>query len=98
MDNWREEAKGLGIKLFQRTKVDVIRDIEAAKGECRDIKIAIRPDEATEICRKALFEHVSNMGMENITCEKWFVNCKRKGIVFKGQKKKNEQTCSQEEE
>lgn len=54
--------------------------------ECRDIKIIVRVEEATEICRKALFEHVSELGMVNVTCEKWFLNCKRKGIVFKGQK------------
>ncbi len=52
----------------------------------KDIKITVTVREATEICRKALFEHVSNLGMKNVTCEKWYLNCKRKGIVFKGQK------------
>ena len=51
-----------------------------------DIKIVIRTDEAAKICRDALFEHVKNLGMKNVTCEKWYLNCKRKGIVFKGQK------------
>jgi len=87
---WREEAKRLNIPLWHRKKVDVLRDIEATKTKCKDIKITVRPEEATEICRKALFEHVSGLGMENITCEKWFVNCKRKGIVFKGQKTDDE--------
>ena len=82
---WREEAKKLGIKMWQRKKADILRDIEATKNVCTDIKITIRVEEATEICRKALFEHVSDR-MVNITCEKWFLNCKRKGIVFKGQK------------
>jgi len=84
--NWREEAKSLGIKLFQRSKEDVLRDIEATKNECKDIKIDVRSDVATEICRKALFEYVASLGMKNITCEQWFLNCKRKGITFKGQK------------
>jgi hypothetical protein len=88
---WREEAKSLGIKMYQRTKVDVLKDIEAALGkeaevECKDIKITVDVRKATEICQRALFEHVSELGMVNITCEKWFLNCKRKGIVFKGQK------------
>lgn len=83
--NWRDEAKELGIKLFQRKKEDVLKDIEATKNVCKDLKIIIGVKEATEICRKALFEHISDR-MVNITCEKWFLNCKRKGIVFKGQK------------
>ncbi len=29
---WREEAKELGIKLFHRTKAEVVKDIEATKG------------------------------------------------------------------
>tara|TARA_Y100000310_G_C20553166_1_gene749156 strand:- start:72 stop:428 length:357 start_codon:yes stop_codon:yes gene_type:complete len=89
---WREDAKGLSIALYDhdarcvRKKVDVLKDIEATKEECKDIKIVVRPEDATEICRIALFEHVFALGMKNITCEKWFINCKRKGIVFKGQK------------
>ncbi len=55
-----------------------------------DIKIVIRTEEAAKICRDALFEHVKNLGMKNVTCEKWFLNCKRKGIVFKGQKNDND--------
>ena len=40
--------------------------------------------EATRICSDALFGHVASQGFENVSCEKWFLNCKRKGIVFKG--------------
>lgn len=100
---WREEAKELGISMLRRKKEDVLRDIEAAKNvckdvECKDIKIIVRCEEVTEICRKALFEHVSNLGMVNVTCEKWFVNCKRKGIVFKGQKNDNDKLVETEVE
>lgn len=104
---WREEAKELGISMLRRKKEDVLRDIEVAKNVCKDvevedveickdIKIIVRPEEATEICRKALFEHVSGLGMVNVTCEKWFVNCKRKGIVFKGQKNDNDKLVETE--
>ena len=90
--NWREEAKEFHIALYDHTlqrireKEDVLRDIEVTKNVCKDIKITVIAKEATEICRKALFEHVSKLGMVNATCEQWFLNCKRKGIVFKGQK------------
>ncbi len=96
---WREEAKELGVPLYDhalkrvRKKADVEKDTMAARlkvvkpeSECKDIKIVVRPEVATEICRRALFDYVSLLGMTNVTCEKWFINCKRKGIVFKGQK------------
>ena len=91
---WREEAKELGIAVYDkelkrpRKKVDVLADIEAKKEKPEDItgptKIVVSVQEANKICSDALFKHVSEQGLENITCEKWFINCKRKGIVFKG--------------
>ena len=104
MTDWREKAKELGIPVYDkelkrpRLKVAVLADIEVMSNVCKDIKITIRADEATEICRKALFDHVSKLGMKNITCEKWFLNCKRKGIVFKGQKNEDRQTESERRE
>lgn len=86
---WREEAKELGIKMWQRKKIDVLRDIELKKVELSEpqtMKITVDARKATEICKKALYEYVSAMGMKDATCEKWYLNCKRKGIVFKGMK------------
>ena len=95
--NWREEAKELGVPLYDhelkriRKKADVLADFPNAKEFKRQrekpetIKVIITPREATEICNKALKAVAVERGLgEPITCEKWFVNCKRKGIVFKG--------------
>ncbi len=91
---WREEAKELGIKMYQRKKVDVLADIEAKKNPPRDVlaKIIIQPREATEICNKALYAVAVERGLVSgtITNEKFFINCKRKGIVFKGIKNDND--------
>ena len=91
---WREEAKELGVPLYDkelkrpRKKVDVLADIEAKKKKPEDVagpaKIIISVQEANKMCSEALFRYVAEQGLENITCEKWFINCKRKGIVFKG--------------
>lgn len=96
---WREEAKELGIAVYDkklkrpRKKLDVLRDIELKKAEVTNeaMRIIISPRDATEICKKALYEYVSAMGMKDAYCEKWFLNCKRKGIVFKGTKNVREE-------
>lgn len=83
--NWRVEAKTLGIPMYRRKKVDVIADIEAKNAKPEFIRVIVSPRQATEICNKAIKEYVIEQGLcEPITCEKWFVNCKRKGIVYKG--------------
>ena len=93
MENWREKAKELGISLYHRKKDDVIREIEnKAVKKSEDMKITIEPRKAFEICVAALRGYVIEQGMDGdkeIIWEKWFVNCKRKGIVFRG-KAKNE--------
>ena len=50
------------------------------------VKVVINPKEATAICNKALYAEAIERGLVagTITNEYWFVNCKRKGIVFKG--------------
>ena len=55
------------------------------------VKIVIEPKEATEICNKALYAVVIERGLVagTITNEQWFLNCKRKGIVFKGKQNDN---------
>ncbi len=92
---WREEAKELDVSVYDHTlnrprkKEDVIADIEAKKNPpCLYIKVIISPREAHEICSKALYKTAVERGLKagTITNEKWFMNCKRKGIVFKGQK------------
>ena len=91
---WREEAKKLGVPLYDhelkrvRKKLDVLADIEAKKEKPVEVtgptKIIISIQDATKICSDALFKHVAELGLTKISCEKWFLNCKRKGIVFKG--------------
>ena len=90
--NWRIEAKALEISMYRRKKVDVIADIEAKKTKPEFIRVIVSPKQATELCNKAIKEYVIEQGLcEPITCEKWFVNCKRKGIVYKGKEiKENE--------
>ena len=61
-------------------------------------KVVISPREATRICSEALFKYVSEKGLTDITCEGWFVNCKRKGIVFKGTKNVNDKLTKTEED
>ena len=91
MKEWRTRAKELGIKMYQRKKADVIADIEALLNkQSETIKVIVPPRKATEICNKALQEYVIEQGLDGdkeITRERWFVNCKRKGIVFKGKAK-----------
>ena len=92
---WREEAKALGIKMWQRKKEDVLKDIEAAKNVCKDFKVTIGVKEANQICKDALFAYAVEQGMIGAACEGYmdrsikrgtFLNCKRKGIIFRGQK------------
>lgn len=96
-DGWRREAKELGIKLWHRKKEDVIKEIEAktiAKTEF--IKITIDRHTAIRLCEEALKDYVIRKGLcEPVSSEKWFLNCKRKGIVFKG---KAENDCNQQRE
>ena len=82
---WREQAQELGIAMWQRKKVDVLADIET-KLNPPIVKVIIDPKEATMICNKALYAVAVERGLKagTISNEKWFVNCKRKGIVFKG--------------
>ena len=93
MEKWREKAKELNISLYHRKKDDVIREItEKTTVESEDMKITVEPRKAFEICVAALRGYVIEQGMDGdkeIIWEKWFVNCKRKGIVFRG-KAKNE--------
>ncbi len=87
-EDWRREAKELGISLYHKKKVDVLLEIENRKP--KDIKVIIDPKEATVICNKALRAVAVERGLnsdENILIERWFVNCKRKGIVFRGKTK-----------
>lgn len=102
---WREEAKELGIPLYHRKKADVLAEIQEKKLgiAVRNalVKMTISGQEATAICIAALKEYVRNHGLsEPITHEKWFVNCKRKGIVFTGAKhdtvEQNEQAGREE--
>lgn len=100
--DWRKKAKELNIPLWHRKKVDVLKDI-AAKTETvtepEFIKVIISPKEATAICNKALFDVAMERGLGTlITCERWFVNCKRKGIVFKGRKNVSGQSGGNTEE
>ena len=91
MKDWRAKAKELNIKMYQRKKVDVIADIETALSQQDEtIKVIVHPRKAMEICDAALREYVIEQGLDGdkeITRERWFVNCKRKGIVFKGKAK-----------
>ena len=48
------------------------------------MKVVIDRKEATRICSEALFKYVADQGYKDISCEAWSLNCKRKGIVFKG--------------
>ena len=91
---WREEAKELGVAVYDkalkrpRKKLDVMADIEAKKEKPVEVtgptKIIISIQDATKICSDALFKHVAELGLTKISSERWFLNCKRKGIVFKG--------------
>jgi hypothetical protein len=89
--DWREEAKELEIPLYDhdrkcpRKKDDVLSDIEATKAPRPEpTKITVSVKDATKICSNALFRYIKEQGLGNATCERWFLNCKRKGIVFKG--------------
>ena len=66
-----------------------------------DIKMIIGVKEANQICKDALLKHVAEQGLEDVVCERYFevairngkfLNCKRKGIIFKGQKHEDKQT------
>lgn len=92
---WREEAKELGIALYDhdwkrpRKKADVLADIEAKKvpEKPEPIKVLIEAKEADAICHKVLRDIAIERGLDGdkeITCERWGVNCKRKGIIFRG--------------
>ena len=104
--DWREEAKELGVALYDkelkrpRKKDDILADIEARKtAQPEPVKITVDVKEVNKICSDALFKHVADQGLTNISCEKWFLNCKRKGIVFRGLKnaeRRNEESESEE--
>ncbi len=99
---WRAEAKELNIPLYHRKKkdvlaeiADVLKDIETKKvldnfnlGKIyQKVKLVVSGKQATRICNVALREYVKQQGLvEPITCEAWYINCKRKGIVFTGAK------------
>jgi hypothetical protein len=102
---WREEAKQLGISLYDkelkrpRLKANVEVDIASASvpkltvDEPESVVIEVR--EANAICRQALLDHVTEMGFSDVSIERCieslirkfkFLNCKRRGIAFKGTK------------
>ena len=97
---WRDEAKVSGVALYDytlgctRKKVDVLAEIEAKRQPQEEaVKITINVKEANRICKDALFNHITEQGFNNVICERYvesacargkFLNCKRKGIIFKG--------------
>ena len=90
---WREQAKELGIPLFQRKKVAVLADIEAILHPPQK-KVLIKGRIAKEICDKALRDYAIEQGIdgnEPIATERWSLNCRRRGIMFKGTEMKIDQ-------
>jgi hypothetical protein len=84
-----------------RKKIDVLRDIEMKKidapSEPENVILEVR--EANKICRQALLNYVTEMGFKDVSIEGCietsirkgrFLNCKRRGIVFRGMKDGNE--------
>ena len=58
------------------------------------ITVTIGMQEAIALCGKALRDYVISQGVDgdkDIVNEKWYLNCKRKGIVFKGYPHDNNQ-------
>lgn len=102
---WREEAKEIGVALYDhdlkrvRKKEDVLAEIEVKNQSQTELfKIVISVKEANQICKDALFKYVTEQGFDNVICERYvesalkrgvFLNCKRKGLIFKGQKDDN---------
>ena len=76
---WREEAKELGIPLYDhelkkiRKKADVLADMASKSygvvNVSEPVNIIISVKEANQICSEALFGHVAGLGFKDVSIE-----------------------------
>ena len=93
---WREEAKGLGVELYDhekkcpRKKTDVEKDIASTKtSEAEPLRIEIRKQDAVDICCAAFKAYAISKGCDpnkEIKVSRWYLNMNRTKMTFIGVK------------
>ncbi len=83
---WRKKAKELGIKMYRRTKVDVIAEIEERLAAEKPEQMTVSLDTVTvmNLIRKAMKDLAIEKGLDpdkEIKISRFQIRTKRKGVI-----------------